>query len=161
MSLPAQSGETPALRSPAMRDGGWKAFHEPVRSAVVPTAGSDSVPLSSGTPGGTPGVDPQARTPALQRYGSISVGSSKRNRKLLTSRREGHRAAIPDRRSPLPKIKILPYEPVQPLLTVIQAHKQGNILLDRKLSLAYPNFVKKDRLILAEDRLNTKPPTKC
>ena len=31
------------------------SFHGPVRSAVVSTAGFDSVSLSVGTPGGTPG----------------------------------------------------------------------------------------------------------
>ncbi|MGH7993911.1 MAG: hypothetical protein ACREDQ_10370, partial [Limisphaerales bacterium] len=35
---------------------GWgEAFHEPVCSVVVATAGYDSVSLSEGTPGGTPG----------------------------------------------------------------------------------------------------------
>jgi hypothetical protein len=31
------------------------SFHEPVRSAVIPTAGSGSGSLPEGTPGGTPG----------------------------------------------------------------------------------------------------------
>ncbi len=41
-----------------------EAIHEPVRSAVVPTAGSDSVSLSERNTRRDAGLGPQARAPA-------------------------------------------------------------------------------------------------